>query len=108
MKPRIPLLIIILLAFSACSTFNSEKWKNDKSSRKKQVNAIIKSKVLLNKTYPQVLELLGPEDFGFNRDDTIKSSFRIEYIVGSVMIDFDRLAIRFKQDIVDSVYRYHD
>ena len=108
MKFRIPLLIIIWLAFPACTAFNSDKWKNDKSSRKKQVKAIIKSKVLVNKTYPQVLELLGPEDLNFNRDDTIKSNFRIEYIVGNVFIDFDRLAIRFQKDIVDSVYRYHD
>lgn len=103
MKFWIPLLIIISLAFLACSTFNSDKWKNDKSSRKRQVNAIIRNKVLINKTYPQVIELLGPEDLNLKRD-----SLTIEYIVGTVLIDFDRLAIRFKNGIVDSIYRYHD
>ena len=77
------------------------------SSRKKQVKAIISNKVLDNKTYAQVTAILGPEDL-LHKNDTVKTRVIIEYILGTYYIDFDRLAIRFKEGIVDSVYRYHD
>jgi len=108
MKFLIFILIIVGSTLLACNTFDSEKGRNDKSNRKRQANAIIKNKVLLNKSYQQVLELLGPEDLNFERNETPKGNFKIEYIIGTVWIDFDRLAIRFKQGVVDSVFRYHD
>ena len=102
------LLLIVGTTLISCSSFDSEKWKNDKTSRKSQAKSIIKNRVLVNKTYYQVREMLGPEDFNSNFKDTITYDGTFEYILGTYWIDFDRLTIRFKKGHVDSVYRYHD
>jgi len=101
------LLILVGMVLLSCNSFDSEKWKNDKTSRKRQAKAIIRNKVLSHKTYHQVREMLGPEDIRPTFNDTTKNG-RIEYIIGTVWIGFDRLAIRFKEGYVDSVYRYDD
>ena len=75
-KP-IYLIVVFHLIFLSCSTskklFNSDEWKINneftaKTIRYKMVDDIVKSKVLVNKTLDETLDLLGDYDFIFDNN----------------------------------------
>ena len=106
---RLTIFIFAALLFlSACHSFDSKKWKADKSSRQKQAKYLLRQNILSEKSYQDVMQLLGKEDITRFRD-TINNLFEIEYILGSAYwIGFDRMAIRFRNGMVDTVYIYDD
>ncbi|MFI5204802.1 MAG: hypothetical protein ACHQF2_09930 [Flavobacteriales bacterium] len=93
------LFITWLFFFSACHSFDSDDWKGNKSGRKDQSNSIIRSEILIDKSYADVLQLLGKEDLTSKNQDTIPNNpnFTIQYILGACnYIDFERLVIQFE------------
>lgn len=99
-------LLLSLLALSSCNRFNSDKWKVDKASRQRQVNSIIRSEILIGKSYDNVRSLLGDEDLSTKKhgDSPANLNFTIQYIVGGCnMIDFETLVIIFESNKVIKV-----
>lgn len=103
------ILLFILVSCSA-NSFNSEDWKGNKN-RSKQIGPLISSKILIGKTYDEVVKILGKQDFFFGMPDTvsINQEFSIQYLTGGTKwIDFERLLITFVSGKVIRTKKYYD
>ncbi len=91
--------IALLIIFTACSSnieFDSDLWNRDKSTRSKQIKNLTKSEILINKSFDEVIELLGEFDLDYRNGyaSMNNDSFIISYITGNCnWIDFERLEI---------------
>ena len=108
------LIICFLAIISSCNGLNKkiypEDWKANKH-RDKQINSLIKSNVLIGKSYNEVIQLLGKEDLNSKRFDSLSTTvkFTIQYLTGGgKMIDLERLLIIFDSSKVVSVEKYYD
>ena len=92
-------VIAILMAIGLFSCkFDADKWKADKRNRHSQLKYLLRSNVLIGKSYNQVYQLLGEEDISSRMYDTISNNpnFTIQYITGGCgAIDYERLLIHF-------------
>lgn len=102
-------ILFLFFFLASCHSFDSEKWINDKSSREGQLESIIKSKILIGKTYQEVINILGKED-QYRIDDSLSTDkFSIQYVVGGCnFIDFKRLRIIFEKSQVIEAEEYCD
>lgn len=76
-----------------------------------QINSLIKSKILIGKSYEEVVRFLGKEDFGTRRLDSASNTtkFTIQYLTGSgQFIDLERLRIEFDSSRVIQTEKYYD
>ena len=112
MKKYFIAVLCVTLLLYACKNrkFNSEDWKADKY-RDKQINSLIRSKILVGKTYDEVIQLLGKEHINTKQFDSLAGSsrFTIQYLTGATRwIDFERLSIVFDSSNVISAEKYYD
>ena len=112
MKKYFIAIFCLTLLLYACKNrrFNSEDWKADKN-RDKQINSLIKSKILIGKNYNEVVQLLGEEYINTRQFDSLagSSGFTIQYLTGARRwIDFERLQIVFDSSKVISAEKYYD
>ena len=112
MKKYFIVIFGITLLLYACKNqrFNSEDWKADKN-RDKQINSLIRSKILIGKNYKAVVQLLGKEYINTKKFDSLAGSsrFEIQYLTGGRQwIDFERLKIVFDSSKAILAYKYYD
>lgn len=110
MKLKIVLFFCIAALLSCKNArFNSDEWKAN-NDRFKQINTLIKSKVLIGKSYIEVVDLLGKEDLPKQYDSLPDDSkFSIQYLTGGgQLIDMERLLIFFDSSKVVSVEKYYN
>lgn len=107
MKAGIAILFSLLI--SSCNSFNSDDWAV-KKNRSKQINSLIRSKILINKSYDEVIQLLGKEDISTKQPDSVFGyiKFSIQYFTGGGRwIDYERLLIVFDSARVISAEKYY-
>lgn len=112
MKKYLTIILSISFLLYACNNarFNSEDWKANKN-RHKQITSLVKSKVLIGKSYNEVTQLLGKEDLNSKQFDSLPgfSNFSIQYLTGGgQMIDLERLFIAFDSSRVVKAEKYYD
>jgi hypothetical protein len=103
--------LLSLLVSCSGNSFKADEWQA-KENRSKQINSLIRSKLLLGKSYYEVIQILGKEDLNSDNDvDKISSNqrFSIQYLTGGGRgIDFERLLITFDSGKVIRVEKYYD
>ena len=111
-RTKLVLIFFLLIAVVSCSNrrFNSEDWKANEN-RPKQIDPLIRSKLLIGKPYNEVVQILGKQDFFFGMPDTVSvnKEFSIQYLTGGgKWIDFERLLITFDSGKVIRAEKYYD
>ena len=112
MKKYFIAIFCLTVLLYACRNrrFNAEDWKADKD-RDRQINSLIRSKILIGKNYNEVVQLLGKEYINTRQFDSLAGSsrFTIQYLTGATSwIDFERLQIVFDSSRVISARKYYD
>ena len=100
---KVTTAILILCFVFGCqedTRFDSEQWKIDNQVRERQSKGLVKSKILLDKSYVEITDLLGEPDLDFRllSDRMTNENFEIQYVLGNcqMSIDFKRLQINFQ------------
>lgn len=102
-------LLFILVSCSG-NSFKAHEWQS-KENRSKQINSLIRSKLLLGKSYYEVIQILGKEDLSSDKVDlfSFNQKFSIQYLTGGGRwIDFERLLITFDSGKVIKAEKYYD
>lgn len=104
--------IILLFIVVSCSTnsFSFEDWL-ERKNRSKQIDPLIRSKLLIGKSYFEVNQILGKEDLSSGTSDTasFNQKFSIQYLTGGGRwIDYERLLIRFDSGKVIMAEKIYD
>lgn len=108
------LTMLLICQFSCHSNFDPDKWKADTSKRKEQSIDLIKSGVLIDKSYKEIIHLLGGCDVDsrlnkLSDEAEAMESFTLKYFLGGCnWIDFEKMVIEFENDTVVKVYKECD
>ncbi len=107
LAPTLYVLIVLIWFFSISyypdKDFDKEKWATDKEKRYEMTESIIDDKILIGKTKPEVVALLGT-NFGECEENHI--SYDIGYIPGLFNIDPSFLDIFFENGKVVKVSQH--
>lgn len=102
------LLLMVIFIDQIDKLYSSEKWLGKPADRWGMTDDIVRSNVLMNKSYSEIVTLLG-EPTGMGKPDSSKTVFKtINYFLGTDDISgMDRfLCLELKQDNVVLVYKY--
>jgi len=91
--------------------FKSDLWKTDKTVRQNLATDLVKSQILIDKTYNEIFHLLGESDLDSRINDSSDKdeNYKIQYILGGCnFIDFERLVIEFKDEKSIEAYKSCD
>ena len=97
------LIWVFSISYYPKSDFNQKKWKENTEERYKMSNDIIKSKILIGKTYSETIELLGSDFYVYSENHI---AYYLGFVPGLFNIDPDVLDIFFKNGKVIKVEQH--
>ena len=108
---KLSVYFFLIFVTLGCSNrdFNAEDWKADKY-RYKQINSLIEWKILIGRSYHEVIELLGEERMFYREKDSVADGqFKVYYLTGgSNLIDLELLLIRIDSGKVVRAEKYYE
>lgn len=102
------LLIIDIHIDAVDNVFSSEKWLNNPEIRLEMTDEIVRTGVLMNKSYNEIVTQLG-QPTGMGKPDSSQSAFMtINYFLGAADLNgmSIHLCLDLKQDSVILVYKF--